>query len=161
MPDAPGFSASDLSSAAPGPFEDAAVRVRIGATGLRAEVSARGHAFAADEPAALGGTETGPTPYDLVAAALGTCTAMTLRLYADRKGWPLDGVDVHLTHARVHALDCAACEGHPRGMDEVTRVVTLRGPLSDEQRARLLEIADRCPVHETLVRGIRVVTRPG
>ena len=161
MPDASGFSASDLSSAAPGPYEDGAVRVRIGPSGLRAEVEARGHAFAADEPAALGGTETGPTPYDLVAAALGTCTAITLRLYADRKGWPLDGVDIRLTHARVHALDCATCEEQPHGMDEVTRVIALRGPLTDAQRVRLLEIADRCPVHETLARGIRVVTRPG
>lgn len=161
MSDTPGFSAADLSSAAPGPFEDGTVRVRIGASGLRAEVEARGHAFAADEPASLGGTETGPTPYDLIAAALGTCTAITLRLYADRKGWPLDGVDVHLTHARVHAEDCLACEKQPRGMDEITRVVALRGPLTDEQRARLLEIADKCPVHETLVRGVRVVTTPG
>ncbi|HLA62910.1 MAG TPA: OsmC family protein [Rhodothermales bacterium] len=149
---------ADVSSAAPRPFESDGVQVRIG-TGLRVDVEARGHILIADEPASVGGTEAGPTPYDFVVAALGACTAMTLRLYANRKGWPLDGVDVHLTHARVHAADCEACEKVPTGMDEVTRTVTLHGPLTDAQRARLLEMADKCPVHQSLERGLRVVTR--
>ncbi len=151
------FTPADLSSAAPGPFEDDAVRVRIG-SGLRVEVDARGHRFIADEPASVGGTETGPTPYDFVVAALGACTAMTLRLYATRKGWPLDGVEVELLHGRLHAADCEACETAPRGMDHVTRVLTLHGDLTDAQRRRLLEMADRCPVHLTLEKGIHVTT---
>jgi putative redox protein len=107
----------------------------------------------------MGGTEAGPTPYDLVAAALGACTAMTLRLYATRKGWPLDGVEVRLSHDRVHAEDCEACPSEAVWMDRLTRELVLRGPLTDAQRARLVEMADRCPVHLTLERSVRVETR--
>lgn len=156
----PDFTPADISSAAPSPYEDDAVRVSIG-TGLRVEVDARGHRFVADEPASVGGTETGPTPYDFVAAALGACTAMTLRLYANRKGWPLDAVEVDLLHARSHAADCEACDSAPHGLDHITRVVHLRGALSDEQKARLIQMADRCPVHLTLERGIHVTTKLG
>jgi putative redox protein len=153
------FTPSDLSSAAPSAFETEGVTARIGPAGLRVTAEARGHTLTIDEPAAAGGTEAGPTPYDLLAAALGACTAMTLRLYATRKGWPLEGVEVRLDHGRVHAEDCAACPDHEVGMDQLTREVVLHGPLTDAQRARLVEMADRCPVHRTLERGLKVRTR--
>lgn len=133
------------------------VSVRVGESGLRAEITARGHTLVADEPASLGGTETGPTPYDYLAAALGACTAMTIRIYADRRGWPLEGVTVRLTHSRVHETDCELCASEKVGIDQLTRVIELSGDLTDEQRAGLHRIADRCPVGQTLTRGIRIV----
>lgn len=130
--------------------------VRTGAGGFRTEVLARGHTLIADEPTALGGTDAGPTPYDYLAGALGACTAMTLRLYADRRGWPLEDVVVRLRHSRVHEKDCEDCEAHEVGIDQLEREVELSGPLTPEQRLGLLRIADRCPVGQTLARGIRV-----
>ena len=137
--------------------EPSAVTVRVGESGYRAEIDARGHTFVADEPVALGGTDEGPTPYDYLVAALGACTAMTVRMYADRRGWPLDGVSVRLTHRRVHKEDCEACPAQQVGIDELAREIELSGDLTDEQRAGLLRVADRCPVGQTLARGIRVV----
>ena len=140
-----------------GAYADATVTASIGDQGFRTEMSARGHAFAADEPAAVGGTETAPTPYDYLGAALAACTAMTLRMYADRKtDLALDGVTVRVTHDRVHADDCAACADAPKRIDRLTRRVALAGDLTDAQRARLLEIADRCPVHRTLESRVRI-----
>lgn len=107
------------------------------------------HALLADEPIGIG-DDTGPAPYDLLLAALGTCTSMTLRMYADRKGWPLEDVAVRLSHSKVHADDCAACESDTGKVDVIERELVIEGPLDDEQRARLLEIADRCPVHRSL-----------
>ncbi|HKP75836.1 MAG TPA: OsmC family protein [Longimicrobiaceae bacterium] len=133
------------------------VAVRVGASGFRAEATARGHTFVADEPVALGGTDEGPTPYDFVVAGLGACTAMTLRMYADRRGWPLEGVTVRLTHSRVHEKDCEACPSQNVGIDQLERKIELEGDLTDEQREGLMRIADRCPVGQTLARGIRVV----
>jgi len=133
------------------------VAVRIGASGYRAEVSAGRHTLIADEPIAVGGTDEGPTPYDYLAAALGTCTAMTIRMYADRHGWPLEGVTVRLTHSRVHAQDCQQCDAADVGMDMLTRSIELSGALTEEQRARLQRVADRCPVGQTLARGVRIV----
>ncbi|KIC34718.1 bifunctional alpha/beta hydrolase/OsmC family protein [Leisingera sp. ANG-S5] len=114
------------------------------------------HAFA-DEPLAYGGTNRGMSPYGFVAAGLGACTSMTLRMYARRKGWPLEGISVDVSHDKVHAQD--ALPSGPAKIDQFTRVVRLCGPLSDDQRARLLEIADKCPVHRTLESGAKVVTR--
>jgi putative redox protein len=133
------------------------VSVRVGKSGFRGEISARGHTLIADEPAAFGGTDAGPTPYDYLAAALGACTAMTIRMYADRRGWPLDAVTVRLTHRRVHEKDCEHCATEAVGLDHLARVVELSGDLTDEQRAGLLRVADRCPVGQTLARGIHVV----
>jgi uncharacterized OsmC-like protein/alpha/beta superfamily hydrolase len=135
------------------------VATRTGAEGYRTEIRMRQHGLVADEPAAVGGEDTGPTPYELLAAALGTCTSMTLRMYADRKGWPLEEVTVQLRHSRVHAVDEAQCEDRAPRLDQIDRTVEVRGPLSDEQRARLLEIADRCPVHRTLEAGVRIRTQ--
>lgn len=133
------------------------VSVRVGASGYRADVSARGHTLVADEPVSLGGTDEGPTPYDYLAAALGACTAMTIRMFADRRGWPLKGVTVRLTHSREHKRDCEACEASAVGIDQFERTIEFMGDLTEEQRAGLLRVADRCPVGQTLERGVRIV----
>jgi uncharacterized OsmC-like protein len=133
------------------------VRARIGATGFRVDLNARRHHLTADEPRPQGGTDAGPTPYELVLSALAACTVMTLRMYADRKEWPLESAVVSLRQASSHELDCEKCSTEKVGMGAVERRVELTGPLSDEQRARLLEIADRCPVKQTLERGITIL----
>jgi putative redox protein len=117
------------------------------------------HRFTADEPLASGGQDGGPNPYELLLAALGACTSMTLRLYADRKQWPLEKVAVRLRHEKIYAKDCADCETREGKIDRIEREITLAGPLDSEQRARLMEIADKCPVHRTLHSEIKVVTR--
>lgn len=129
----------------------------IGPRGYRVQLQARQHTFFADEPAAVGGSDTGPTPYEHLLAALGSCIAITLRMYADRKGWPLDGVQVRLRPAQPHAPDCESCEASEVGPTRIERDVELMGALSDEQRNRLLQIAERCPVKQVLERGIRVL----
>ena len=125
------------------------VVVRTG-EGLRTEMEACGHELVADEPTTLGGTDGGPTPYDYLLAALGSCTTMTLRMYADRKGWPLESVTVRLSQDRVHATDCEECETEEGRIDRIEREIELEGPLDEKQRQRLLEIADMCPVHRTM-----------
>ncbi|WP_412067586.1 alpha/beta fold hydrolase [Rubrivirga sp. IMCC43871] len=138
--------------------DDPTVTATIGASGFRTVLAARGFTIVADEPARVGGTETGPTPYDLLGMALGACTSMTLRMYADRKGLALKGVVTEVSHAKVHADDCAHCATSTGHLDRLTRTIRLDGDLTDEQRQRLLEIADRCPVHRTLEGEIDVVT---
>ncbi|OZC02678.1 bifunctional alpha/beta hydrolase/OsmC family protein [Rubricoccus marinus] len=142
----------------PRAYADPTVRAHLGASGFRTVMRARGFKFAADEPTSIGGTETAPTPYDYLGAALAACTAMTLRMYAGRKGLPMDSVDVTVTHAKVHAEDCANCEASGVKLDRLTRTITIHGDLTGAQRQRLLEIADRCPVHRTLESEIDVVT---
>ena len=131
------------------------VIVRSGA-GLRQEILAGRHAVVSDEPVSAGGADAGPDPYALLLAALGACTSMTLRMYADRKGWPLRAVTVELSHARVHAEDCVGCDDPSAKADLITRTVRLAGDLDADQVARLGEIARRCPVHKTLTAGVRV-----
>jgi uncharacterized OsmC-like protein len=116
------------------------------------------HRFTSDEQAPSGGDE-GPGPYDLLIAALGACTSMTLMAYARLKQWPLQGVVVKLRHERVYAEDCAGCEDQDRRIDRIERRITLTGPLSPEQTERLLQIADRCPIHKTLTHTVQVHTR--
>jgi uncharacterized OsmC-like protein/alpha-beta hydrolase superfamily lysophospholipase len=116
------------------------------------------HRIVADEPVAVGGLDSGPNPYDLLLAGLGACTAMTIRLYADRKNLPLERVSVALAHGKVHAADCASCETREGMIDRIDRAITLEGPLDDAQRAKLREIADRCPVHRTLESEIEIRT---
>ncbi|HWQ11355.1 MAG TPA: OsmC family protein [Roseiflexaceae bacterium] len=137
----------------------AGVEVRIGAQGYTSTIAVGRHRLLADEPLSAGGADQGPTPYDYLLAALGACTAITLRMYADRKGWPLHGVRVRLSHDKIHARDCAACETAEGMIAHITREIALEGPLDDEQRARLLAIADRCPVHRTLQGEIQIETR--
>jgi uncharacterized OsmC-like protein/alpha/beta superfamily hydrolase len=137
-------------------LDDNRIVTRIGRTPYRTEVLANGHHFVADEPEAVGGGDLGPAPYELLASALGACTVMTLRMYADRKGWPLEAAEVRLRHEKVH---CADCERPGQKLDRLSRDLVLVGDLDDEQRARLLEIADRCPVHRSLTEGpVEVVT---
>jgi putative redox protein len=135
------------------------VTVRGGADGLTQEISAGGHRLTADEPVSAGGHDMGPGPYDLVLAGLGACTSMTLALYARRKAWPLTGVTVRLQHARIHAKDCAECDTKEGMLDRIDREITVDGELTEEQRAKLLEIANKCPVHRTLRSEIDIRTR--
>ncbi len=121
-------------------------------------IAAGRHALRADEPASLGGGDTGPTPYDLVNAGLGACTAMTIRMYARRKGLALDHVSVTLRHDKIHAEDCESCETRAGRVDRIRREITLAGDLSAEDRAKLLEIADKCPVHRTLHSEVSIET---
>jgi putative redox protein len=150
---------AEVAGERPTPLAEGTVEVEELAPPFTQRVRAGRHVLAADEPASAGGADTGPSPYDLLLASLGSCTSMTLRMYADRKGWPLEGVGVRLTHTRIHAEDCEHCETEEGRIDRIERVVSVRGPLSDEQRARLLEIAERCPVHRTLQGEIDVPTR--
>jgi putative redox protein len=148
-----------LERAAGEPLRHGEVLVVSGPSGLAQEITAGPHRLRADEPREMGGADSGPTPYGLLLAGLGACTAMTLRLYADRKRWPLEGTEVLLTHDRIHARDCADCETREGMLDRLERRVHLQGPLSEEQRQRLLEIANKCPVHRTLTSEVKVETR--
>jgi uncharacterized OsmC-like protein len=138
--------------------EPRSVMVSGPATGFRTDVEVGGHHLVVDEPTAVGGADEGPTPYEMLLAGLGACTAMTLRIYADRRKWPLERARISLRHRKVHAQDCVDCETKPAKMDVVDRIITLDGALTEEQRAKLLEIAERCPVQQTLGSKIQVNT---
>src|ERR1700730_14677159 len=125
--------------------------------GLEQRIDVRGtHHLTADEPATAGGADAGPNPYELLLSALGACTAMTVRLYAQRKGWPLDSVEVALRHARIHAEDCANCETSEGYLDQITKQISLHGALDVEQRQRLLEISELCPAQKTLQHEVHI-----
>jgi putative redox protein len=123
------------------------------------EIAIGPHRLLADEPTSAGGPDSGPSPYDVLTAALGACTAITVRLYADRKGLPLERVRVNLRHDKIHANDCSECETREGRIDRIERVIDLEGPLDDAARAKLLEIADKCPVHRTLHSEVFIPTR--
>ncbi|MFO8099556.1 MAG: alpha/beta fold hydrolase [Salinibacter sp.] len=125
----------------------------------RTEITAGQHGLIADEPPSVGGDDAGPTPYDLLLSALGSCTGMTLRMYADRKDWPLEEVAVRLTHKKIHATDCADCESEEGKVDQIEREIEVNGDLNETQRERLLEIANKCPVHRTLHSEVNVQSR--
>ena len=127
--------------------------------GFRTTIDAAGHALIADEPTAVGGTDEGPSPYELLSAALASCTSMTLKMYASHKGIDLRSVTVTVRHSRIHAKDCEDCESATGRIDEFEREIALEGDLDEAQTGRLLEIADRCPVHRTLHGEIKVRTR--
>jgi len=135
------------------------VTVRGKANALAQEIEVGRHRLAADEPTSLGGTDTGPNPYGLLLAALGSCKSITATMYARRKGWPLESVTVRLRHEKVHAEDCESCESKDVLLDRIECEVEFSGGLTAEQRARLLEIANRCPVHRTLTSEIDIRSR--
>ncbi len=135
------------------------VVVRGSSAGFAQEIIAGQHRIAADEPVAAGGTDTGPSPYDFLLAALGSCTSITVGMYARRKGWPLEEVTVNLRHTKIHASDCAECETKEGILDRIERDIHFAGSLTDEQRSKLLEIANKCPVHRTLTSEIVIKTR--
>lgn len=129
------------------------------AAGFAQEIQTGPHRLTADEPVSVGGTGTGPGPYDLLLAALGACTSMTVAMYARRKNWPLERVTVRLRHSRIYAADCAECETREGMLDRIERDIQLHGTLTAEQHARLMEIANKCPVHRTLTSEINIRTR--
>lgn len=157
-----GWAERFLSEAAPigARAKDGEVLVADAGDGLFPQLISAGphHRLRADEPAAVGGTDTGPSPYDLLLAALGACTNMTIKMYADRKGWPIDRLETHLRHAKIHAEDCAECETRQGKVDRIDRRLVIEGPLDADQKAKLREIADKCPVHRTLHSEISIVT---
>ena len=130
--------------------EDGRITARIGQVPYRTDILADGLHLVADEPESAGGGGLGPTPYDLLACALGACTCMTLRMYADRKKWPVDSVTVKLHHQKVHANECQTCETKDGRLDKIELEIDVKGDLDDDQRQRMLQIANKCPVHRTL-----------
>lgn len=134
------------------------ISARTGQSGLLTDILVNDHSMVADEPLSVGGTNLGPTPYDFLVAGLGACTSMTLRMYADRKGWPLDSVTVRLKHQKIHADDCESCDDSTGMLDLIDRDIELAGPLDNEQKTRLIEIANKCPVHRTLQSEIVINT---
>lgn len=134
------------------------VTVKMTSDGYTSQVSTGSHELLADEPASVGGDDKGPSPYEFLLASLGACTTMTLRMYADRKDWPLPTVTVELNHYRVHAKDCEDCESEEGMVSRIDRRLTIEGEYTDEQRKRLVEIAEKCPVHKTLVGEVKIDT---
>ncbi len=135
------------------------VFVSDGNSGFLQDIVVGPHRLHADEPREAGGSDTGPDPYELLLASLGACTGITLRMYADRKQWPLQSVQVRLTFSQIHAEDCVDCETKQGMVNHIEREISLVGDLSDEQRQRLLEIANHCPIHRTLTSEIKIDTQ--
>lgn len=146
----------DLDGADGAELPEGEVVVEGDAAGLFQEIRTRDLVFASDEPLSKGGTNRGPTPYDLLLGSLGACTSMTLKLYAGRKGWPLRRVRVTLRHDRIHAKDCEDCEKDNGMIDVLYKTIELEGDLDSEQRERLFAMAARCPVHRTLSNEIKI-----
>jgi putative redox protein len=138
--------------------ERTGVIVQGTASGYAQRVTIGRHELKADEPIDAGGTDTGPSPYDLLSAALGTCTSMTIGYFARKREWPLESVTVQVRHSKVHAADCTSCDSKEVRIDRLERTIALIGPLNDEQRQELLRIAERCPVHRTLTSKIDIRT---
>lgn len=135
------------------------VGVQIGQDKYTTQIVAGKHALVADEPESIGGLDYGPSPYDLLLASVGACTAMTLKMYADRKKWNITKIDVHLNHSKEHWADCQTCENSESKVDVIERIIEVEGEIGEEQRKKLLEIADKCPVHRTLHNTLRIQTR--
>jgi putative redox protein len=150
-------AAQPAADAATGPRNVVVQETRAGK--FQQIVTTGPHRMLADEPVTVGGQDSGPGPYDFVLAGLGACTSMTMRMYADRKSLPLDRVTVTLTHSKIHAQDCEECETREGMLDQIDRVINIEGALDAEQRKRLMEIADKCPVHKTLTSEVRIVTK--
>lgn len=152
-------AAAPPAPASPAKVEPRDVIVHGSSESFVQDITIGSHRLVADEPESVGGSDTGPSPYDFLLSALGSCTSMTLSLYARRKQWPLEAVTVRLRHAKIHAADCANCETKTGKIDRIDCHVELHGDLTEEQRARLLEIATKCPVYRTLTSEIDIRTR--
>jgi putative redox protein len=148
-----------MPSNTPDQTEPAHVIVYGSVAGFAQKVQIGPHHLEADEPVSLGGTDTGPSPYDLLMASLGTCTSMTIGLYARKNRWPLENITISLRHSKIYAVDCDTCETKEGRLDRIERDIHLTGSLTDQQRAKLMAIADRCPVHQTLTSEINIKTR--
>jgi uncharacterized OsmC-like protein len=135
------------------------VLVRGTAADFSQKIEVGRHRLAADEPVSFGGTDTGASPYDLILAALGACTSMTIGLYARKRGWPLKDITVSLRHSKIHARDCDDCETKEGRIDRIEMEIHLDGTLTDEHRVKLMEIAEKCPVHQTLTSEINIKTK--
>ena len=149
----------DITAIGPDAAEAGTVTVHGSAAGFAQEIALGRHRLTADEHTSAGGTDTGPNPYDFLLAALGSCTSMTVAMYARRKRWPLEAVTVRLRHSKINATDCDECDTKEGTLDHIDRDIELVGALSNEQRARLLDIANKCPVHRTLTSEIHIQTR--
>ena len=136
------------------------VIVRGDATGFAQRIQIGSHHLQADEPVGIGGTASAPDPYEYLLAGLGACTSMTIGLYARRNKWPLKDVTVNLRHSRIHAQDCAECDTKTGLLDRIELEIDLKGELTPEQRAKLIEIAHKCPVHRTLKSELEIKIRP-
>lgn len=134
------------------------VHAHIGTTPYEVDMQAGAHQLVADEPASNGGQDVGPDPYDYLLMSLGSCTAMTVRMYADHKDWPLEEVYVELLHSKTHADDCKNCDNQGSKIDHIEKDVIVQGDLTEQQRERLLEISERCPVHRTLKADIKITS---
>lgn len=145
------------SDSGPTPPEGTVTVIETGTGTYTQQITAGRHQLIADEPQPIG-DDAGPTPYDLLLAGLGACTSMTVRMYANKKGWPLERVEVNLRHTRIHAEDCAECETTKGWISHIDRSITLVGDLDDSQRERLMAIAERCPVHQTLTSEVNIST---
>lgn len=141
------------------PAHGTVIACETGKSRFALEILAGRHRLSADEPREAGGEDSGPSPYELLAAALASCTVMTLRLYAERKNWAIGRISVAVRHERIHARDCADCAAGEARIDRFERRIAIEGELSEDQRQRLLEIAERCPVHRTLTGRVRIDTR--
>jgi putative redox protein len=135
------------------------VLARIGSTGFTTDIQSGSHSITADEPISIGGDDFGPNPYDLLMASLGACTAMTMRMYADRKGWAIDEIIVHLSHKKQHVKDCQDCDTTSGYIDKIDKEIEIIADLDTEQKQRLIEIADKCPIHRTLHNEVKVYTK--
>ena len=135
------------------------VTVKFGPLRYAQNISVGSHVFQSDEPTDIGGNDAGPEAHELLMAALGACANITVQMYAERKQWPLQGVQISLSHARVHAEDCAQCDTKAGMVDRIEVEISFTGDLSEEQQRRLLEIADKCPVHRTLVSQTQIDTK--
>lgn len=150
---------AETSDASVGDADETVAHTASG--GFLTTLSVAGHDMLADEPVSYGGTNLGPSPYDYLSAALASCTTMTLRMYAEHKKLDFDSATVRVRHNKVHAKDCADCETTSGKIDEFERVVSVEGEMSDDEKTRMLEIADRCPVHKTLHSEVKIRTRSG
>ena len=127
-------------------------------SGYKTELSARGHSIISDEPLAANGTDTGMNPYELLLSAIGACKAITMRMYAERKGWPLEDVSIELVHEKIPAEECESSESKTGKIDKISIRVDIKGELSEEQKARILEIGEKCPVQKTVLSEVKIVT---